>query len=69
MLDNQQYHRIILMLRRASKLLGPFSPVLWLARIGFALFPHFWRMADWNNMMVYCREKMNQRIEVRESKR
>jgi len=65
MLDNQHYHHVILMLRRALNLLGPFSPVLWLARIGFALFPYVWRMADWNNMMAYCQEKMNQRIKVR----
>ena len=65
MLDNQHYHHMILMLQRALNLLGPFSPVLWLARIGFALFPYVWRMADWNNMMAYCQEKMNQRIKVR----
>lgn len=65
MLDDQKYHHVILMLRRALQLLGPFSPVLWLARIGFALFPHVWRMSDWNTMMAYCQEKMKQRIKVR----
>ena len=64
MLENEQYHGIILMLRRALKLLGPFSPVLWLARIGLTLFPQFWRMADWNNMLAYCRKRMDQRIQV-----
>jgi len=64
MLDNEEYHHVILMLRRGLKLLGPFSPVLWLARIGLILFPRVWRMADWNNMMAYCREKMSQRIKV-----
>ncbi|KAL8786743.1 MAG: hypothetical protein Q9195_008077 [Heterodermia aff. obscurata] len=64
MLENEQFHHIILMLRRALKLLGPFSPVLWLARIGLTLFPRSWRMADWNNMMAYCREKMDQRIKM-----
>ena len=65
MLDNAQYHHVILMLRKAFKLLGPFSPVLWLARIGLGLFPRTWRMADWNVMMAYCRERMDHRIKVR----
>lgn len=64
MLENEQYHHVILKLRNALKLLGPFSPVLWLARIGLTLFPRFWRMADWNNMMAYCRTKMEKRIQV-----
>ena len=64
MLDNEQYHHVILMLRRALKLLGPFSPVLWLARIGLVLFSQVWRMADWNKMMEYCREQMGQRVNV-----
>ena len=68
MLDNEQYHHVIVMLRNALKLLGPFSPVLWLARIGLVLLPQVWRMADWNNMMAYCREKMGQRTKVRTAK-
>lgn len=64
MLDNERYHNVILLLRRAMRLLGPFSPVLWLARLGFALFPRIWRIADWNDMMAYCRNMMSQRIQV-----
>jgi hypothetical protein len=64
MLDNKRYHDIIEKLRRALELLGPFSSVLWLARIAFAFFPGIWRVKDWHDMMAYCRRQMGKRIEV-----
>jgi tryprostatin B 6-hydroxylase len=65
MLRDQKWHHAIVLLRRAMSLLGPLSPVPWLAQIGFWLIPNFWRVKDWNTMMRWCRTRMEERIGVR----
>ncbi|KUI71889.1 Tryprostatin B 6-hydroxylase [Cytospora mali] len=39
MLRDEQWHLAVKMLRRAMALLGPFSPVPWLAQVAFHFFP------------------------------
>lgn len=65
MLENGYWHKVILMKRRAFTLLGPFTPILWLARIGFAFIPMLWVVRDWFQMMRFCHERMDERMKVR----
>ena len=63
-LQHEKWHHAILMLRRAMSLLGPLSPVPWLAQIGFSLIPNYWVVKDWNSMMRWCKTRMDERIKV-----
>ena len=63
-LQHEKWHHAILMLRRAMSLLGPLSPVPWLAQIGFSLIPNYWVVKDWNSMMRWCKTRMDERIRV-----
>lgn len=64
MLQNEKWHEAVMLLRRAMTLLGPLSPVPWLAQIGFSLIPGLWVVRDWNAMMAWCKERMKERIAV-----
>lgn len=64
MLQNEKWHEAVLLLRRAMTLLGPLSPVPWLAQIGFSLIPGLWVVRDWYTMMAWCKERMRERIAV-----
>ena len=65
MLRDEKWHEAVAMLRRAMRLLGPLSPVPWLAQIGFTILPWFWVIGDWHAMLDWCRERMSERIKVR----
>lgn len=64
MLRDQKWHHAVLMLRRAMSLLGPLSPVPWLAQIGFSVIPNNWVVKDWYSMMGWCKQRMADRIDV-----
>lgn len=64
MLETDDWHVAIIMLRRALALLGPLSPVPWLAHLGFAFGSRFWRVKDWFDMIKLCHQCMDSRIEV-----
>ena len=64
MLEFERWHTVVVMLRKAMRLLGPLSPVLWLAQIGFNILPRFWVVRDWFAMLAWCRERMKERIQV-----
>ena len=64
MLESERWHTAVVMLRKAMKLLGPFSPVPWLAQIAFSFLPWFWVVRDWFAMLDWCRERMKERIQV-----
>lgn len=64
MLQNEKWHEAVILLRRAMTLLGPLSPVPWLAQIGFSLIPGLWVVRDWYTMMAWCKERMRERIAV-----
>lgn len=64
MLQSERWHIAVVMLRKAMRLLGPLSPVPWLAQIGFNLLPWFGVIADWFAMLAWCRQRMEERIQV-----
>lgn len=64
MMDRGEYHEAIKMLRRAITLLGPFSPAIWIPRLGFALIPGFWKVKDWFGMLKFCDTCMERRWKV-----
>lgn len=65
MLQNEKWHEAVILLRRAMTLLGPLSPVPWLAQIGFSLIPGLWVVRDWYTMMAWCKERMMERIAMK----
>ena len=65
MLQNEKWHIAVVMLRKAMRLLGPMSPVPWLAQIGFNVVPWLWVVRDWLAMLAWCRARMSERLEAR----
>lgn len=53
MLESERWHTAVVMLRKAMRLLGPLSPVPWLAQIGFNILPWFWVVRDWFAMLAW----------------
>ena len=64
MIDDEQWHYAVTNLRRAMAILGPLSPVPWLAQIGFVFLKGYWVVKDWHSMTEWCRERMQERIKV-----
>ncbi|TGJ87545.1 hypothetical protein E0Z10_g1202 [Xylaria hypoxylon] len=62
MLRDKQWHFAVKLLRRAMSLLGPFSPVPWLAQIAFHFFPWAYLIRDWFKMLRWCKQRMEERI-------
>ncbi|KAJ4859774.1 cytochrome p450 domain-containing protein [Trichoderma breve] len=63
MLENQQWHHIIVRLQRALSLLGPFSSVPWLIQVGFNLAPRVSVLKDWFDTVAWCQSQMRDRLE------
>ena len=61
MLLDKKLHHAILMMRDFMWLLGPFSPVPWLARIALPI-PGV--AQGWKNFIYWCQERMSERIAV-----
>ncbi|KAM0798207.1 cytochrome P450 [Usnea florida] len=59
MLIDEKWHYAILMMRDFMWLLGPFSPIPWLARLGFGIpgVAH-----GWKSWIVWCKQRMSERI-------
>ncbi|CRG88390.1 hypothetical protein PISL3812_05420 [Talaromyces islandicus] len=64
MLEDKEWHHAVILLRRAMRLLGPLSPVPWLAQIGFHLIPNYWVVKDWYDMMRWYKKRMTERLEM-----
>lgn len=64
MLQEEKWHFAVRLLRTAMSLLGPFSPVPWLAQIAFYITPWMYIVRDWLSMMEWCKERMRERIQV-----
>jgi hypothetical protein len=64
MLENEKWHFAIKLLRTATSLLGPFSPVPWAAQIGFYITPWMYIVRDWLSLMEWCKLRMGERIQV-----
>ena len=65
MMEKQEYSSAISGLRSAITLLGPFSPAIWIPRLGFAFIPGLWKVKDWFGMLAFCDKCMEHRMEVR----
>ncbi|KAI0543533.1 cytochrome P450 [Xylaria curta] len=63
MLRDKQWHFAVRLLRRAMSLLGPFSPVPWLAQIAFHFFPWMYLIRDWFKMLRWCKKRMEERVQ------
>ncbi|KAI9698907.1 MAG: hypothetical protein M1820_007328 [Bogoriella megaspora] len=64
MMEKNEYIAAISMLRRAITLLGPFSPAIWIPRLGFAFIPGLWKVKDWFGMLEFCDRCMQRRIKT-----
>lgn len=64
MLCDEKWHPAVRLLRKAMSLLGPFSPVPWLAQIAFYVTPWMFVVRDWLSMMEWCKQRMGERIQV-----
>ncbi|KAK6957361.1 hypothetical protein Daesc_000145 [Daldinia eschscholtzii] len=62
MLKDKRWHFAVRLLRRAMSLLGPFSPVPWIAQIAFYIIPWMYIVRDWLSMMQWCKDRMGERI-------
>ncbi|KAJ5735358.1 uncharacterized protein N7483_000483 [Penicillium malachiteum] len=56
------WHYAIRDMRRAMRILGPLSPVPWLARIGFWALHGYWVIKDWHTMISFCAEQMKEKF-------
>ncbi|KAI0014481.1 cytochrome P450 [Xylariaceae sp. FL0662B] len=63
MLQDEKWHFAVQLLRKAMSLLGPFSPVPWIAQIAFYITPWMFIVRDWLSMMQWCRDRMGERIQ------
>ncbi|CAI6337129.1 unnamed protein product [Periconia digitata] len=67
MLQNQQWHHAVTLIREASKMLGIFNPAPWLTQIGFHIGGNWLHgVRDWNEGLGWCRIRMAERIETQD---
>jgi len=64
MLHSERWHYAVSNLRNAMQLLGPLSPVPWLAQIGFYFLRGWWKVRDWHIMTGWCKSQMDNRIRI-----
>lgn len=64
MINDKQWHYAVSNLRRAMSILGPLSPVPWLAQIGFRYLKGYWVVKDWHSMTGWCSDRMQERIKL-----
>ncbi|KAI0205448.1 putative cytochrome P450 [Astrocystis sublimbata] len=55
-------------MRSALALLGPFGPAIWIARLGFAFIPGFWKVGHWFKMLAFADDCINERLKRTERK-
>ena len=63
MMRSSTWHPAIVQQRGALALLAPLSDAIWLVRLAFAFFP-FGKVRDWNQMVAFCDNAMNKRMQV-----
>ncbi len=64
MLQNQEWHHMIVILQRAMSILGPFSPAPWIVQVGLKLMPRVGLLKDWFTMLSWCEDQMQERMRV-----
>ncbi|PYI01926.1 benzoate 4-monooxygenase cytochrome P450 [Aspergillus sclerotiicarbonarius CBS 121057] len=68
MLRRNEWHFVVVLLRRAMSILGPLSPAPWFVQIAFKLFPRVWILGDWFRMVAWCEGQMRERMKLPENK-
>ncbi|KAL9055425.1 MAG: hypothetical protein Q9206_003146 [Seirophora lacunosa] len=69
MMRRQEWHFAVTLSRRALSLVGPFSPAMWLIKIGFAFAPWFSNIRAWLAMLSFCNDQMEARTKTRPPER
>ena len=64
MMRSSTWHPAIVQQRGALALLAPLSDAIWLVRLAFAFFPFVGKFRDWNQMVSFCDNAMQKRIQV-----
>ncbi|GKZ96531.1 hypothetical protein CBS115989_5487 [Aspergillus niger] len=62
MMENQEWHQVILLFRSALALLGPLSPAIWIPRLAFAFAPGLLWAKWWFQMLAFCDQCMERRM-------
>ncbi|KAL9116775.1 MAG: hypothetical protein Q9187_006694 [Circinaria calcarea] len=63
MLQNREWHSVILTLREAFDLLGPLTPVPWLVQLGFNMAGFLPLIKNWFAMIAWCRRQIESRAQ------
>jgi hypothetical protein len=48
----------------ALALVGPISDAIWIAHLAFLLVPFYSRVQDWIRMLMFCEDRIKDRVEV-----
>ncbi|KAI9643581.1 hypothetical protein NHQ30_008202 [Ciborinia camelliae] len=64
MLNNQEWHHMVVRLQRALSLLGPASPAPWLIQIAFRIAPRIYQIGDWFEMTAWTHEQIGARLDT-----
>ena len=64
MMESSDWHPAIVKQRGALAFLAPLNDAIWLARLAFAFFPFVGKVKDWNQMVAFCDQAMQTRIQV-----
>ncbi|TAQ86938.1 hypothetical protein B7494_g4735 [Chlorociboria aeruginascens] len=64
MLNNQEWHHMVVRLQRALSLLGPASPAPWLIQLAFRVFPRIYQIGDWFGMTDWTHEQIGERLDA-----
>ncbi|KAI1774065.1 cytochrome P450 [Hypoxylon cercidicola] len=65
-LEHEQWRSAAARLKQSMRLLGPLSPVPWVARVAFDMIP--WMVPsvrDWLYMVEWCKDRMHERVETK----
>ena len=64
MLQDEKFHKVVTLLKRALKILGPATPAPWLFHVAFYFIPSYSVVRDFNEMKQYCKVQMEDRMKV-----
>jgi tryprostatin B 6-hydroxylase len=64
MMKSSKWHPAIERQQRALALLAPLNDTIWLVRVAFAFVPFLGKVKDWMQMVEFCDERMEKRMQV-----